>query len=54
MEKKYTNLELEEAVNSFWDKFTDLYDMDKESAWAAISVAFDEFKEKLGWRYDGD
>ena len=53
MEKKYTNEELEDAVCDFWSRFSALR-ADGESGYVATSIAFDEFKEKLGWRYDED
>jgi len=58
MKKKYTNAELEDAVEEFWDTYCNLK-ADGMKGYGATSVAFDAFKEKLGWKWgkgdrDGD
>lgn len=50
MEKKYTNIELKDAVDRFWDHYHELR-REGVTEYASTSIAFDEFKEKLGWGY---
>lgn len=50
MEKKYKNDELEEDVNKFWSEYQDLVGKGG-SEYAAVSIAFDNFIEKIGWKF---
>ena len=54
MKKKYTNAELEDAVDKFWETFSDAL-ANGMTEYGATSIAFDDFKEKLGWKWgEGD
>lgn len=50
MEKKYTTDELSEAVDKFWEERA-IYLNDGMSEYAATSIAYDDFIEKLGWEF---